>query len=259
VTKEIRNTCGFAGLVLAGGRGKRFPSEHGHLHPKVLRHALGRPIVEYVLDALHGAGCDDVTLVIGYGANEVRRAVGDKVGYAMQHEQHGSGHAAKCAGDVYEGYQGALVVMCGDSPLFAAETVREMVEEHTRRGAAVTLASASLENPFGYGRILRDPDGAIRGVVEEKCANEEQKAIREVNGGAYCFDAGWLFGNIEEMALNDAHEYNLTDMVRVAVEQKRTVSAVACDPKELFGVNTPEQLAVVEEILKTRLDCAGNA
>jgi bifunctional UDP-N-acetylglucosamine pyrophosphorylase / glucosamine-1-phosphate N-acetyltransferase len=252
LSTELSKERRFAGLVLAGGRGKRFPSEHGHLHPKVLRHALGRPIVEYVLDALRGAGVDDITLVIGYGSNEVRRALGDRVEYAVQHEQHGSGHAAKCAKECYESYDGSLVVMCGDSPLFAAETVLALVEKHEKNNAAVTLASAVLENPFGYGRILRDSDGAIRGVVEEKCANEQQRAIREVNGGAYCFDASWMFGNIEKMALNEAHEYNLTDMVRVAVEQNLTVSAVECDPQELLGVNTPEQLAVVEEILRGR-------
>lgn len=252
MTVDACNGRRFAGLVLAGGRGSRFPSEHGHLHPKVLRHACGRPIVEYVLDALHGAGVDEITLVVGYGANEVRRAVGDRVEYAVQHEQHGSGHAAKCAMDCFCDYQGSLVVMCGDSPLFAARTVRQMVAEHESNGAAVTLASAVLDNPFGYGRIMRDSDGAIRGVVEEKCANEPQRAIKEVNGGAYCFNAPWLFENIEKMALNDAHEYNLTDMVRVAVEQNLTVSAVACDPTELLGVNTPEQLAVVEDILRGR-------
>ncbi len=246
------STIEFAGLVLAGGKGTRFPSEHGHIHPKVLRHACGRPIVEYVLECLGGAGCGTITLVVGYGANEVRRAVGDRVNYAVQHEQHGSGHAARCAKDFYQGYEGALVVMCGDSPVFSAKTVRQMVEVHRKSGAAVTLASAVLENPFGYGRILRDVEGAIRGVVEEKCANEEQRAIREVNGGAYCFDAPWLFRNIDKMALNDANEYNLTDMVRVAVEQHLTVSAVECDPKELLGVNTPEQLALVEEVLSGR-------
>lgn len=247
----MREERRFAGLVLAGGRGSRFPSEHGHLHPKVLRHALGRPIIEYVLDALHGAGVDGITLVVGYGASEVRRAVGDRVDYAVQHEQHGSGHAAKCASECYESYEGSLVVMCGDSPLFDADTVRALVEEHESTGAAVTLASAVLEVPYGYGRILRDSGGAIRGVVEEKCCvDESQRSIREVNGGAYCFDAPWLFRNIEKMALNDAHEYNLTDMVRVAVEQNLTVSAVECDPTELLGVNTPEQLAAVEEILK---------
>ena len=249
---ELGKERRFTGLVLAGGRGSRFPSEHGHLHPKVLRHALGRPIIDYVLDTLNDAGVDGITLVIGYGANEVRRAIGPRVEYAVQHEQHGSGHAANCAKEAYQNYEGSLVVMCGDSPMFAAETVRGLVEKHETSGAAVTLASAVLDDPFGYGRILRDSDGAIRGVVEEKCANEPQRAVREVNGGAYCFDAPWLFGNIEKMALNDAHEYNLTDMVRVAVEQELTVSAVKCDPKELLGVNTPEQLAAVEEILRGR-------
>lgn len=239
-----------AGLVLAAGRGSRFASESGEAFPKVLRPVLGRPMVLYALDALRGAGIEEITLVIGFGADEVRRQVGESVGYVLQAEQRGSGHAVACARDAFRDCDGALVIMCGDSPVFTAGTVRRIVEEHARSGAVATLASAVLDDPFGYGRIVRDREGAIRGIVEEKCASEEEKAIHEVNGGAYAFDARWLFGNIEEMALNEANEYNLTDMVRVAIEQGRGVSAVHCDPQELLGVNTPEQLRAVEEILR---------
>lgn len=249
----MSTNAGFAGLVLAAGKGSRFASESGEPLPKVLRPVLGRPMVCYVLDALRGAGIEDITLIVGFGAQQVTREVGANVKYVLQTEQKGSGHAVACSRDAFRGFDEGLVVMCGDSPLFTAWTVRQISEEHTRTRAVATLASAILDDPFGYGRIVRDSDGAIAGIVEEKCANDREKAIREVNGGAYAFDARWLFDNIDQMALNEADEYNLTDMVRVAVEQGRTISAVQCDPRELMGVNTPDQLASVEEILRGRL------
>lgn len=242
----------FAGLVLAAGRGSRFPNEPGQPLPKVLRPVLGRPMIAYVLDALANAGIDDITLVVGFGADEVRGAVGSSVNYVLQAEQKGSGHAVLCAKDAFSGFDGALVIMCGDSPLFTAGTVRELMEEHARSGAVITLVSAVLEDPFGYGRIVRDSKGTIREVAEEACANETKRAIKEANGGLYCSNAQWLAEMIGNMTENSAHEFNLTDMVRVAAEQSETVSAVQCSPREMLGVNTPEQLAAVEEILRGR-------
>ncbi len=248
--QSVSRSNAFAALVLAAGEGSRFRSETGEELPKVLRPILGRPMVFYVLDTLASAGISDVTLVVGYRAAEVMSAIGDKCDYVLQDEQRGSGHAVACARDKYGDFDGHLVVKCGDSPLFAGETVREMMRTHVETGAAATLAAAVLSDPFGYGRILRDGGGRIAGVVEEKCASAEERKIKEVNGGAYAFDAKWLFGSIDAMALNVAGEYNLTDMVRVAVEQKRTVSAVRCAPEELLGVNTPDQLRIVEDTLK---------
>ncbi len=243
-----------AGLVLAAGKGSRFGGEPGRPFPKVLRPVLGRPMVSWVIDALRGAGVGDITLIVGFGADEVRREIGPSVRYVLQAEQKGSGHAVACAKEAFDGHRAGLVVMCGDSPLFTADTVRRMVDGHEMASAAVTLTSARLDDPSGYGRIVRDADGNIVGIVEEKCADEREKAIREVNGGAYGFDARWLFDNIDKMAVNEAGEYNLTDMVRVAIEQGRTVTAIECDPRELLGVNTPQQLAEVEAILRGRLN-----
>ena len=246
------NETKFRGLVLAAGRGSRFASESGDPFPKVLRPVLGRPMVFHVLDALRGAGIENITLIVGFSADDVRRIVGEDVEYAFQTEQRGSGHAVACAAGSFQQFDGSLIVMCGDSPLFTSDTVRAVMSEHIQSRAVITLASAVLENPYGYGRILRDAKGTILGIVEEKCANAEQRAIREVNGGAYAFDSRWLFDNIGLMAINEAGEYNLTDMVRVAIEQGRTVSAVNCDSRELLGVNTPAQLENVEAILRSR-------
>ncbi len=241
-----------AGLVLAAGRGSRFAAESGDAFPKVLRKALGKPLVRYVIDALTGAGVDDITLIVGFGASAVIDEIGSGVKYVEQTEQKGSGHAVACAKDAFMDFDGTLIVMCGDSPLFTSDTVNEMRLEHIRSEAAITLASATLDNPFGYGRIVRNRAGDVTGVVEEKCADDAQKAIREVNGGIYACDSRWLFDNIDKMAVNEAGEYNLTDMVRVAIEQSRRVSTVECDPAQLMGVNTPQQLQAVEQILRGR-------
>lgn len=237
------------GLVLAAGKGSRFQHETNEAFPKVLRPVLGKPLVRYVLDTLAGARIDDITLVVGFMADEVMRELGPGYGYVIQHEQKGSGHAVACAAGRFAGFAGGLIIMCGDSPLFTTKTITTIMREHEASGAVITLASAILDDPFGYGRILRDSRGRITGIVEEKCANPDQHAIKEVNGGAYTFDAGWLFDNIDRLAMNEAGEYNLTDMVRVAIEQGKTVAAIRCDPTELLGVNTPEQLKLVANIL----------
>lgn len=244
-TKQIK------GLVLAAGKGTRFQS--GQPMPKVLRPVLGRPMVSYVIESLRGAGVEDITLVVGFGADEVIGALGSQFYYVHQLEQLGSGHAVMCAREHFADFSGSLVVMCGDSPLFSSGTLHKMIDEHTRTEASITLAVTTLDDPFGYGRILRDDFGRVVGIVEEKCASDKERLIREVNGGAYVFDAEWLFGNIRLMTRNQSGEYNLTDMVRVAAEQNLQVSAVQCDPEELLGVNTPEQLALIEEILRGKL------
>lgn len=240
------------GLVLAAGRGSRLPSDAGQPFPKVLRPVLGRPMVCWVLDTLSRAGVGDVTVVVGFGADQVRLALGDTVRYVLQEEQLGSGHAVACAAPRFRGFDGSLLVMCGDSPLFTARTVSNMIRTHTRSGAVATLAAAVLDDPTGYGRIVRDAEGKVAGVSEEKCASQVERSLREVNGGAYVFHARWLFDNIQNMALNEADEYNLTDIIRVAVEQGRDVATVTCEPEELLGVNSPKQLAAVEQILRRR-------
>jgi len=241
-----------AGLILAAGKGARFPSDTPAPFPKVLRGVLGRPMALWAIDALKGASIDDITLVVGYGADEVKRALGEQWDYVPQTEQKGSGHAAACARERFSGFAGALVVMCGDSPLFTSQTIRRLLKKHESSNAAVTLVSALLDDPTGYGRIIRDSEGGIARIVEEKCAGPSEREIREVNGGAYAFDSAWLFANTGKMARNDAGEYNLTDMVRVAVERGLAVSSVECDPEELLGVNNPEDLAAVEAILRSR-------
>jgi bifunctional UDP-N-acetylglucosamine pyrophosphorylase/glucosamine-1-phosphate N-acetyltransferase len=239
------------GLVLAAGKGSRFQQETGEAFPKVLRPVLGKPLVRYVLDTLARAGVTDITLVVGFMAGEVMRELGPGYRYVLQPEQKGSGHAVARAAQHFSDFVGNLVIMCGDSPLFAADTINAIMREHETSSPAITLISAVLDDPSGYGRILRDSEGRITSIVEETCASTDQRAIKEVNGGVYAFDAKWLVDNTDRMAINEAGEYNLTDMVRIAVELGREVTAVQCDPVELLGVNTPEQLKTVAGILSS--------
>lgn len=219
--------------------------------PKVLLPICDRPVVTHILGALDKVGIGRPVVVIGKGADLVRDALGDSVLYALQSEQRGSGHAVVCARDAAEGAENILV-MCGDSPLFRVETIRSLMDAHTREGATVTLISAVLDDPHGYGRILRAPNGDVFGVVEEKIASDEQKAVKEINGGLYAFDGRWLWANIHLMRENEAGELCLTEMVDIAIAQGRRVIAVPASPEEVAGINTPDQLASAERILAQR-------
>lgn len=250
----MRDNMDFYAIVLAAGKGKRMKDEAVPPEfPKVLRQACGRPLINYVTDAIHAAGITDVTLIVGFGADYVRRAMGDDYHYVIQEEQLGSGHAVACAKGLLAERAGHVIVMCGDSPLFTPSTIVSLREAHLAAQATITLASAALDDPTGYGRIKRGPAGEIIGVVEEKCASPEEKLIREINGGAYAFDSEWLWANIDRIERNDAGEFNLTDLVRIAVSQGERVEAVPADRQEVMGVNTPADLRCVESIIRRRI------
>lgn len=233
--------------MLAAGKGTRMGSDM----PKVLVPLCGRPVITHVLDALGAAGITCPVVVVGYRAEAVRETLGGCVAYAFQDEQRGSGHAVICARQAADGEEN-LVVMCGDSPLFRVETIRLLMETHLQEQAVVTLASAVLDDPTGYGRIIRTVNGDVAGIAEEKVATDEQRAVNEINGGLYAFDADWLWENIGRMRENAAGELCLTEMVDIAIMQGRRVATVPASPDEVAGINTPEQLLAAELILSER-------
>ncbi|MDO8585424.1 MAG: NTP transferase domain-containing protein [Armatimonadota bacterium] len=243
----------FYGLILAAGMGKRLRANESDTFPKVLREVNGRPMIAYVLDALRGAGVTDICVVVGVGAEQVRETLGHSLIYAFQEYQRGSGDAAASARPLLIGKSRHVIVMCGDSPLFTAATLAALKAEHLRRGAVVTLVTAEVDDPTGYGRIVRR-DGQIVGIVEEELATPEQKAIKEINGGCYAFDSAWLWSNIGRIQPSPPpkNEKCLTDVIQFAVEDGETVAAVFAAPEEILGVNTPEQLREAEEILRER-------
>lgn len=240
----------FQAIILAAGKGTRMGSDL----PKVLVPLCGQPVIAHILDALCKVGIARPLVIIGYRAEMVREALGDRAVYALQPEQRGSGHAVMCAREAAQGARHVLI-MCGDSPLFKVETIRSLMDVHVSEGAAITLAAAVLEDPHGYGRILRGSNGEVIGVAEEKIATDEQRAIREINGGLYAFDAQWLWENIHLMTENEAWELCLTEMVDIAITQGKRVITVSAAEEEVAGINTPEQLRAAERVLQERGAC----
>ncbi|MBI2941271.1 MAG: bifunctional UDP-N-acetylglucosamine diphosphorylase/glucosamine-1-phosphate N-acetyltransferase GlmU [Chloroflexi bacterium] len=237
-----------AGIVLAAGRGTRMKSKR----PKVLHEAAGRPLLAYALETLRRAGLHQLIVVVGYGADEVRAAIGDGVRYALQVEQRGTGHAVAQALSLLEN-DGDAVVCYGDMPLIRAETIAQLLVTHREASATLTLLTAELADPAGYGRIVRDQGRRVREIVEEAAATAEQRAIRETNSGIYCFQTGWLRMALPRIPLSAKGEYYLTDAVRLAIADGVHVAAVRGDPAELVGVNDRVQLAEVGALLRARI------
>ena len=238
-------------IVLAAGAGTRMKSER----PKVLHEVCGRPMVTHVTSQASRAGADNIIVVIGHGAEQVRSAIDDgRLRFAVQSEQLGTGHAVMQAmGEVPA--EGGVFVLCADTPLITAETLSRFAAYHEASGNAVTVLTAMFENPFGYGRIVRGADGSLQKIVEQKDASEEEQAIREVNAGMYCFDAGFLRENIARLSADNAQkEYYITDLIGMAVESGAGAGAfTAPGPEEIMGVNNRVQLAAAAKVMRRRI------
>lgn len=239
-------------LVLAAGEGTRMKSEK----PKVAHEVLGRPMLNWVVDAARGAGCERVIAVTGYRADRVEGLL-DGVESVRQEQQLGTGHAVMCAREALADAHGSLVVLPGDTPLLRAETVAGLIAMRESSGAACTVLTTHLTNPTGYGRVVRTShDGCVDRIVEEKdCAGDEHR-ITEINTGAYCFDAGVLFAHLDRLTTDNAQgEYYLTDMIRVFRDEGMIVGAmVADDWLETIGVNSRVQLAEASKIMQRRIN-----
>ncbi|MEI7815259.1 MAG: bifunctional UDP-N-acetylglucosamine diphosphorylase/glucosamine-1-phosphate N-acetyltransferase GlmU [Coriobacteriia bacterium] len=241
-------------LVLAAGEGTRMKSDK----PKVAHEILGVPMVRWVVDAAREAGCERAVAITGHRAEAVEALLGD-VEYVRQDRQLGTGHAVMCAQDTLGDFSGSLVVLSGDTPLLRASTISGLVAMRESAGAVLTLLTADLPDPTGYGRIVRNPrDGSVARIVEEKDCTKEQRAITEVNTGTYCFDSRVLFAHLDRLTTENVQgEYYLTDMVSVFVAEGLTVSATLTDdPLETLGVNSRVQLADAAKIMQRRINRA---
>ena len=238
-------------VILAGGKGTRMQSEM----PKVLHNVNGIPIIKRLLKNIETLFAQPA-IIVGYKGDDVISVLGDKYDYVRQSEQLGTGHAIWCAKKVLapKNYKN-IVVTPGDHPLISSETLKKLLDLHTRKQTKISLAVVSMPHFEGdfvgfyhYGRIVRGQNGEVQGIVEFKNATEEQKRICEVNTGYYCFDADWLWENIEKLnSHNAAQEYYLTDMVKIAFEQdERIASFIIENAYEGLGVNDKQQLAIVE-------------
>lgn len=241
-------------VVLAAGQGVRMRSKRA----KVLHEVCGLPMLAFVLDAVRDAGVGDTVVVIGYGAGEVRARFADwdhPLRWVEQTEQKGTGHAVMVTEPELAGFDGDMVVVCGDNPLLSADTVAQVIERHRAEKASCTVVTAEVADPTGYGRIARAPDGSVERIVEQRDASEDEKKIREINSGNYVFDARELFEGLKEITPdNDQREYLLTDVVAVLRRRgRRVMSQAAPDASEVLGINSREQLAQAGKILQQRI------
>ena len=238
-------------VILAAGKGTRMKSKL----PKVLHKVGGRPMVEHVLDAAEAAGCRDNVVVIGHGADLVEAVIGSRARPVLQAEQLGTGHAVLQAAEALQGFTGTVMILCGDTPLLEAEELKKFYESHVAEGSAATVMTAVLADPFGYGRILRDENGEVAGIVEEKDATETQKTICEVNTGNYCVEAPLLFEVLKTLGNDNSQgEYYLTDVLARLRAMGQKVGGVATfDNEMIMGVNSRRHLALAEQAMRRRI------
>ena len=239
-----------AALVLAAGKGTRMKSDL----PKGLHKVCGVSMVQLVTDALLGAGVTDVAIVVGHGGELVQAELGDRFGYAWQHEQLGTGHAVRCAEPVLKEFQGDIIVTAGDTPLVTEQMFSDLIAAHSRTGAACTVATSIQENPTGYGRILREENGTVGAIVEQKDATPEQLAIQEVNAAIYVFRSEGFFDRVNRIGNENAQgEYYFTDIIHLLREDGLSVEAYVCpDPDVLVGINDRWQLQDADRRLRYR-------
>lgn len=248
-------------MLLAAGKGTRMGSDL----PKVCHPIGGRAMVCAVVDACLDAGCDRVVVVVGYKQELVREALAGYAGtveFAVQDEQLGTGHAVMCAEGAFpEGMRDGtdLFVLCGDGPLIRAETLRAVLERHRSVNAAGTLATSVIDDPAGYGRIVRDASGRFVRIVEQKNASADELNIREINPSYYCFDAGALFGALSRVTRNAlTGEYYITDVFEGLLADGKRVEVIdAVPPEDVLSINTPEHLAEVDRIFRGRAIASG--
>lgn len=239
-------------VILAAGKGTRMKSEL----PKVIHKALGKPMVKYSIDAAVEAGADisDICLVVGHKAELVKEAVGEDVTYVFQKEQLGTGHAVRCASE-FIGKDGITMVLCGDTPLIKGKTLKKLVETHIAEGNAITVLTARVDDPTGYGRIIKDNWGKFVKIVEQKDATLEEQRVDEINSGMYIFDSAVLSRALSMITNDNAQgEYYLTDTIEIVKSEGlgEVATMVIDDVDEIKGVNSPEQLEEAEMILRNR-------
>ncbi|MBQ9097368.1 MAG: bifunctional UDP-N-acetylglucosamine diphosphorylase/glucosamine-1-phosphate N-acetyltransferase GlmU [Clostridia bacterium] len=237
-------------IILAAGAGTRMKSAYS----KVVHKVCGAPLVEWVYNAGEEAGVSKTVVVVGHKSEQVVGCLGEDKLYAIQEKQLGTGHAVMCAiPNLDDG--GCVLVLSGDVPLITSETLKNAIEYHSEHRFAATIITAEVENPFGYGRIIRNETGDVKAIVEEKDASAAQKLITEINSGLYCFDTGLLRAALSELTTKNAQgEYYLTDTIEILLKNGYTVGAYKmADNKEIMGINDRMQLAHAESVMRRRI------
>lgn len=239
-------------IVLAAGKGTRMKS---NLH-KVLHSVNGLTMIEHVIRAIQACEITQIVTIVGYQADAVKAVVGDRSEYALQAEQLGTGHAVQQAEAVIGQMEGSTLVVNGDTPLIQPDTLQALFDYHEQTGAKATLLTAMAKNPTGYGRIIRQADGTVSHIVEEKDATAEEKAIHEVNTGFYIFDNAALFAALKKVDNHNAQgEYYLPDVIKILKADQEVVSAYLLEEMtETLGINDRIALAQACRLLRQRIN-----
>ncbi len=240
-------------VILAAGSGTRMKSSKA----KVTHELCFSPIIKWVYSAVTSAGINNIITVVGAGANQVKACLGEDKKYALQEQQLGTGHAVMSAMPQLED-DGAVLVLAGDAPLITTETLSAAIKYHFDNRFAATVITASLDNPAGYGRILRDDQLNVKAIIEDKDATAVQKQITEVNSGMYCFDVGLLRAALADIKNDNAQaEYYLTDTIEILLRNGYNVGAYQTkDVSEILGINDLVQLANADAIMRSRINDA---
>lgn len=238
-------------IILAAGEGKRMRSKKA----KVLHEIYGMPLVKWVHQSVRKAGIDDTVIVVGHKAQDVKERLGDEILYAFQEKQLGTGHAVMQAQDYFVNKDGCVMVLYGDTPLITPETLKDAISFHKGNNNSATVITADVEDPTGYGRIIRSGDGSVLRIVEHKDATDEEKNIKEVNSGMYCFNISDLREALNKLDNNNSQgEYYLTDTIEILLNKGKNVGAIKIkDSDEILGINDRIQLAKAGEIIKDRI------
>lgn len=236
-------------LILAAGKGTRMKSEL----PKVIHEVNGIPMISKIIKVLEVLKPEENILILGHKKEEVLKVVGENADYVVQTEQLGTGHAVLQAKDKLKDYDGDVMVLCGDTPLLREETLEELYKFHKDSNSVTTILTSIYDNPFGYGRIVKENE-LVKAIVEEKEADAETKKIKEVNAGVYCFKGRELFEALSKITNNNEKgEYYLTDVIGIQVEEgKQVQSYVLNDNIEILGVNSKIELAQASKVLRDR-------
>ncbi len=240
-------------IILAAGHGKRMKSEKA----KVLHEVCGQPMIHYVVEAARGAGARTIVVVVGFGADQVREALGGEpdVVFATQTRQLGTGDAVKACHDILKDYRGPAMVLVGDEPLVRPGPLADLIARHTQEKDACLLGTAVVPDPTGFGRVLRDSAGRFLRIVEERDCNPQEKAIREVNPSCYVFDLPGLWDALDQLNTSNAQgEYYLTDAPTLLQSMGRKVVALpVLEPDDILGVNARQHLAQAHAIMQARI------
>lgn len=240
-------------IILAGGEGKRMKSNK----PKTLSEVLNKPILQWVLDSVKNAGIEDVCVVTGYKKEyieEYLKTLPYYVETTFQSERLGTGHAVMTAREFLEKNGGDVIILNGDAPFMDSETIEQSLSQHDKTDSSATVISAKIDDPSGYGRIVRDENGNLKAIVEHKDADEKTLLINEINSGGYWFDSLDLLSVLSEIKSdNKAGEYYLPDAIKLLLEKGKTVGAFAAQSSDtVLGANDPEQLMELNEIARSR-------